>query len=423
MSSSRDAAPAGTFYTLVLLIGALQFGTLIGLLGFRVTGAVEWTLLGGLRDLLVLALLLQLIWLSLTRRQAGSLPASAAWSMLLVLVFALLALGSPSALNIALLNLRRLVLIPLLFAATVLIPWSTLQVSRLMALIVGSSVLVAVIGLAERFAPAALWTEYLRVDDYMLASTFDRFGALGFHGSGRFFSWDLEPWVGGPVRRLVSTYVEPTTLAAGLSAALCLALARHARGYSSGALIVLLVVAGLLTLSKAFLVFLLVLLAWRSLGWPNPRSVWSIALIGTTVGVLLTSFGLRDRAFEHSDGLVEAVRYLMEGNLLGQGIGGAGNFTDQGDDTGGESGLGNAIAQAGVFGLLPLFWLHAIARDLHQELVLRGDPGGGWLSMWLVFWLVSFLFSSSSQGVGGNALGFLMLALYTHHAARMSEPR
>lgn len=417
MGMARTVAPAATFYTLALLIVALQFGPLIGLLGFRATAAVEWTLIGGLRDILVLALLLQLAWLLLTRRHHATVATSAIWALVLVLVFALLALGSPSALNIALLNLRRLVLVPLLFVTVLLLPWSRSQWVSLMSLIVGSCVLVAVFGLLERMAPAELWTDWLRIDDYSAATSVDRFRALTFYESGRFFSWDLEPWLGVPLRRLISSYLEPTTLAAGLAAGLCLLLARRARGHDCTGLIALLMVAGAFTLSKAFLIFLLVLLAWRSVGWPGPRSVWSLTLVGSGLGIAATQLGLAERSFEHVSGLVEALQHVAQGNWLGEGIGGAGNYTDQGDDTGGESGLGNALAQAGLLGLLPLLWLHALARDLHRRTSERGDPGGAWVSMWLVFWLISFLFSASSQGVGGNALGFLMLALYLHPAA------
>ena len=47
----------------------------------------------------------------------------------------------------------------------------------------------------------------------------------------------------------------------------------------------------------------------------------------------------------------------------------------------------------------------------------QNDPGAPWLAAWLVFWLVCYLLSASSLGVGGNALDFMMLALYLRHTA------
>ena len=84
---------------------------------------------------------------------------------------------------------------------------------------------------------------------------------------------------------------------------------------------------------------------------------------------------------------------------------------------GDESGLGNAIAQVGLAGLLPLMWVRAMARDMLATGLARHDPGAPWLASWLVFWVLTFLFSASSQGVGGNALGFMALALYLHPAS------
>jgi len=401
----------------VALVILLQFGPAIGLAGFITTGDVQWTLIGVLRDVLVLSLLLHALFSRVSRHGAAVLPVSGRWAVVLVACYVLLSLFSDSAPNIVALNLRRLILVPMLFIAILLTPWSSAQVDGLFRLVVWTSGLVALLGIAERLAPESLWTEFLRVEEFTAANSADRFGSIGFYEGGRFFTWDFEPWLGQPVRRLVSTYIEPTTLAAGMAAALCVALARRARGHSADALVLLLLTAGALTLSKAFLIFLLVLLVWRAFGWPHPGSVGSMTLLATTAGIFTVSLGYSESSFAHVDGLVEALQVLADGHWLGSGIGAAGNYTDQANDTGGESGLGNTIAQAGLMGLLPLLWIHYLARDLMRASAARRDTGGVWLGMWLMFWLVSFLYSASSLGVGGNALGFMALALYLHPAS------
>jgi hypothetical protein len=406
-----------TYGLVIALLIALQFGPAIGLAGFLATGRIEWTLIGASRDVLVLALLLQLGVSQLIQPDRQNLMPSCRWALAMIVSYAILSLMSSSSLTVMALNLRRLVLIPILFVVVLHTPWSKVQIKWLFSFILSTSLLVAALGIAERLAPDRFWTDFLRVDEFTAANAADRFGAIGFYEGGRFFNWDVERWLGAPLRRMVSTYIEPTTLSAGLAAALCAALAKGARMQGAQGLVLLFLVAGILTVSKAFAIFLIVLITWRTIGWPQPTSVVSLTLVTSCLGFVVVHLGYSESTFEHVSGLVESLRSLVNGNLLGSGIGSAGNYSDQDNEIGGESGLGNAIAQAGLLGVLPLIWVRALSRDLAQAASRRGDPGGPWLAMWLMFWLVSFLFSASSLGVGGNALGFTLLALYLHPAS------
>jgi hypothetical protein len=402
----------------VLLVLALQFGPTIGLLGYLATADYRWTLQGAARDALVVALVGLAMLVVLTRTQAQRLPGSARWALAIVVIYSLLALLASSQPVLLALNLRRLVLVPLLFVAVLLIPWSPSQIDRLLALVITSSVVVALVGLAERFAPVVLWTDWLAIEQFTAANPLDRFGLNSFEESGRFFSWDLELWGHGPVRRMVSTYLEPTTLAAGMSVLLVLALALrpHAQGVSWAALLALL--CGVLTVSKGFVLFVALLLAWRLVGFPGPRHLVWLALVIVPAALLAVAGGLGPGPQAHLMGLESGLRHLAEGNLLGEGIGELGNYAATDDDTGAESGLGNAIAQVGVAAFLPLLWLRAVALEVLAASQKRRFKGGVWLAMWPLFWLTSYLFSASSLGVGGNALGFLVLALVLHPAWR-----
>lgn len=409
-------SPTVAWTLLVLLVLALQFGPFVGLLGFRLGDDPRWALTGALRDLAVAALVLCATQALLAAGQRRSLPRSALWALAMTTVYALLALLAGSDLLVLALNLRRLALVPLLFLALVVIPWTPTQVDRLFALVVGSCVCVALFGLVERLAPETLWTDWLEIERFTAANGLDRFGAIAYQDSGRFFSWDLESWTGAPWRRMVSTYLEPTTLAAAMAVLLVVARARHARGHGAWLLSVLALVCGLATLSKGFVLFLLLALAWRRLGIPSPRQL--LLLSGLACAAAAAGAALQlEGPLEHVAGLSSALHYLGEGNLLGQGIGNAGNYTEAEIDFGEESGLGNAIGQVGLAALLPLFWVAAIARDVLVAAAARSDPGGAWLAAWLLFWTVSYLFSASSLGVGGNALGFALLGLYLNPAS------
>lgn len=417
------------FGVLLLLMVSLQFGPAIGLLCYRATGSTGWSLIGGSRDALVLALVLLSAAALLASVTPPRLPASAVWALLLVAVYAGFALASEQPTVLVALNLRRLALVPLLYVALLLLPWSRLQLQRLTAFALGSSAVVAIAGLVERFSPDALWTGVLDVGSYMASNPLDPFGLLPFEASGRFFSWDLEPAFGLVLRRLVSTYLEPTTLAPTMALAMLAAFAASARlRHRQPALgaprwlaatplpALLFLVAGVLTVSKGFVVFLGLLLLWRWLGVPQPRQVFLLSLAGIALALLAADAGYTEGAFSHLAGLASAARHLADGHLLGEGLGAAGNYGVADTDVGAESGLGNGIAQVGLAALLPLLWVRAIAVELQRTALRRRDPGGPWLAAWLLFWFLTYLLSASSLGVGGNALGFALLALYLHPA-------
>jgi len=353
--------PTLPFVLAVLLVLALQFGPMLGLLGFRFTGAERWTLVGLARDVLVAALVLFGLRAALVGRRRW--PASMRWAVAIVLADLLFALLSSSALFVLAFNLRRLVLVPLLVMALWCIPWTPQQLRALLTLLITSSVLVALLGLVERALPVSLWTSVLDIDRYNAANAVDRFGAIAFEDSGRFYSWDLETWLHAPLRRMVSTYLEPTTLAAAMATAMTLALAQGARGRPAAGTTLLFGVCGLLTLSKGFVLFVPALLAWRLLGVPSPRQalLCALLLVAAAWGLSRLGWGAGAAAL-HVDGLLSALHYLSEGHLAGEGLGSAGNYTDSDSEIGAESGLGNVIAQVGVAALLPLFWVGALAR-------------------------------------------------------------
>jgi Glycosyl transferases group 1 len=299
---AEHPSPLLAFALAVLLLLALQFGPMVGLLGLRITGAERWTLVGLARDVLVAALVLCGLRAALAGQRRW--PASMRWALAIVLVDLLFALLSSSVLFVLAFNLRRLVLVPLLFMALWCIPWTPQQLRALLGLLFTSSVLVALLGLAERALPVSLWTTVLEIDRYNAANALDRFGAIAFEDSGRFYSWDLEPWLHGPLRRMVSTYLEPTTLAAAMATALVLALAQGARGRPAAGATLLFTVCGVLTLSKGFVLFLPALLAWRLLGLPSPRQalLCSLLLVAAAWGLSRLGYGAGAAAL-HVDGL------------------------------------------------------------------------------------------------------------------------
>jgi hypothetical protein len=322
-------APGPAYAVLVFLVLALQFGPMVGLVGFRLSGHEGWAWSGIVRDVAIVVLMAFALVAWPTQSRLRPLPPSARWALVLVLVYGLLALLTASGLLLTALNLRRLVLVPLLFVALQIIPWTPRQIDRLFALVVGSCAVVAAFGLVERLFAEDFWTEFLDIEAYTAANNFDRFGHLAYTESGRFFSTDFEAWTGAPLRRVISTYLEPTTLAASMAVLLVLALARQARGHPAGGLVVLALGCGLATLSKGYAAFLIVLLIWRALGVFSPRHLLVLALLAGALALAATRFQL-DGPLQHVAGLATALEYLAQGHWLGEGIGAAGNYSDAG---------------------------------------------------------------------------------------------
>jgi len=185
-------------------------------------------------------------------------------------------------------------------------------------------------------------------------------------------------------------------------------------------MLALLLACGALTLSKAFALFVVVLLAYRVTGLPSPRRLMLLAALGAGIALATQAAGFDQGKFEHVAGLATALRHVGQGQWLGEGIGNAGNYAGEGADereVGAESGLGNLLAQAGVVALAYIAWLQRAARDVLQRARCHADPAGPWVAAMLLGWFVSFLFSASSLGIGGNALIFMSVALFLRRAA------
>jgi len=405
------------YAALFALVLALQFSPIVGLIGYRLTGASGWSSMGIVRDALVLLLSAAVLLRSLFTLKLVRWTRSVAWAVITLVILATLALISTAEPIFVALNLRRLLIFPLLFFAVAAAQLSPGQILGLLRLILNTTVFVALFGIIEYFAPNQLWKDFFRVVDYFSSNPLDPFGALPFEESGRFFSWDLQGLLGGPVRRAVSTYLEPTTLAAALIVGVCLAAAQHRLRRKGAQLKLLLILAcGVLTLSKAFALFLIAMVLYVRYRVPFLRWIFTLTVIGFGFALLVQTIGLTAGMFEHVAGLATSITYVTSGHFLGEGIGNAGNYAAVGSDTeiGAESGLGNLLAQAGMVALIYIFWIQSLAVDVIKRARERRDPTGVYFASMVLGWFISFLFSASSLGIGGNALVFLALSLYLH---------
>lgn len=409
--------PLFAYWALVAFVLTLQFSPITGLIGYRITGDSGWSVIGIARDAIVILLGTVVLMRLLLTLRISRHTHSVTWAIFTLIVIGVLAILSTADLASIALNLRRLLMFPLILLTVAGAQLSQNQIVALLRFILNTTVLVAVFGVLEYFAPNSFWRDYLRVTEYYSSNPFDPFGTLPFEETGRFFSWDLQGLFGGPIRRSVSTYLEPTTLAAAFMCGICLA-ASECRSGQPGAKFRLFIIlaCGILTISKFLGLFLIVLIMYIRFKVPSPRWIFSLTITGAISAFWAQSVGFTEGKFEHIVGLATAIRHVRSGYIFGEGLGNAGNYAALGSDmeVGAESGLGNLIAQIGLASLVYLFWIQSLAKDVIRRSSERGDRIGVYFASMLLGWFISFMLSASSLGIGGNALVFLALGLYLH---------
>lgn len=259
---------------------------------------------------------------------------------------------------------RRLTVLPMIYAAARLQRVDGVMLRRYVGFLIAVGVLLAIFGLLERF-----WLEDLIWRDLIPTLHFYQMHqATGVTTStspeAGFNGLPLTYWVfdaGVPVRRLVSTSIEATTVA--MFFAVCTVVAMATRRWTEvrvGAT-VLLGVATFLTLGKGGIGVLLmgatylVAIHWlwaRHPGWITVAGFGTmLGLVGA--GVLLQAWGatslISTGAFLHLEGLIEGI-VVASSSLFGLGVGGGGGFATV--RTGAESAFGTMLVQLGWPGLL-----------------------------------------------------------------------
>ncbi len=339
------------------------------------------------------------------------------------------------------------------------------QLVQALRLLLAAALAVALFGLVERFLlDTSFWSD--QVDAITFYSRSAQGGLLPsawirpYQGipEGIFVAFPLDV----PVRRMVSTYLEPTTLGAFLALALLLLV--FVPGLVNGRnRLVFTAAAALLTLAVAATVsrgamqialigggIVLLLTAGRALR--RPLRLQSAVIVGAAglllVALLVSSFSfsqlpnrreqlqdvlsarvvsglepvpkappteepLNEGARAHVNGLTSGLNRMLD-DPAGAGLGAAGAWS-QAPEVGSESTVGTLAAQLGVPGLALwlAFYAALIGALLQAALRLRGEGERLWSDLTLVLaaalagLFFTAWFSESASGLLGNAFFFL----------------
>jgi hypothetical protein len=348
----------------------------------------------------------------------------APWSLrivdLLALGFCLVVLVgvvlSPAPAMERILYARRLTILPVVYLGVRLMPWRPADARPLLYVVAAAAAAAAVFGLAERLAGETLiWRQLIPAAFYYHQSALADLSARGtdFPYLGLPVTFWQFSTSGLPERRLVSTFLEATTLASFLALATLLISTTFRRSVGGLALVALTGAATILTLSKAGWAILAVGFAYLVVIAVVPRlrePRWLLSMAAGVVGGLIVlavaveASGATTGALAHFTGLKQGIESVLA-TPFGHGVGIGGNFGAT--DVGAESTFGVMLVQMGAIGLvLWSAWLLGLA-------VACGRFAGEWdgsrlvmaaMSAALIAFFATAALTESAGGLLGNWL-------------------
>jgi len=204
----------------------------------------------------------------------------------------------------------------------------------------------------------------------------------------------------------VSIFLDPTLLSSFIIAVLPIFLYR--RGSTNKMASFLLIIIGILTISKAFFLALFIFILY-DIFQINTRISIIIIILTIAITYFLFNIGLNVGMFAHIAGLFTSIEEIINGKILGIGFGMAGNYGEL--DVGGESGFGSMLGNMGIFAFHYLIIIFSILRNL--EKIYKKTNYYLYKSVYvsLFAWTTVMLYSESAFGITGNALIFLLAGL------------
>ena len=323
---------------------------------------------------------------------------------------------SPAPATERILYARRLTILPVVYLGVRLMPWQPADARPLLYVVALAAASAAVFGLVERLAGETLiWRQLIPAAFYYHQSALADLSARGtdfpYLGLPVTF-WQFSA-SGLPERRLVSTFLEATTLASFLALGTLLMATTLRRSVVGLALVAVTGAATILTLSKAGWATLAVGFAYLVVIAVIPRlrePRWLLSMAAGVVGGLIVlavaveASGATTGALAHFTGLKQGIESVLV-TPFGHGVGIGGNFGAT--DVGAESTFGVMLVQMGAIGLvLWSAWLLGLA-------VACGMFAGEWdgsrlvmaaMSAALIAFFATAALTESAGGLLGNWL-------------------
>jgi hypothetical protein len=291
--------------------------------------------------------------------------------------------------------------------------------SRLNRLVNFIILMIVLLGLLEYFViPLYVWDEFLKIRDFWAMTSIDPWSMVSLEQSGRFYSWDLLILGIEKVRRLVSIFADPTIFASFLYTLMPFIVFKDKKEGKDYIVILLSLLAGALSLSKAFYLSSLIWLFFILRG-----KIKGYYILYLTAGIFILSFLILEFVpseygfIAHILGMTHSLQLLSDGIIFGLGLGRGGNYALLGevsyDIMGGESGLGAMFSQIGIFTISFIFFIYFLLKKLSILYYKTSNYIFKSAYISLFTWYSIFLLSESSLATTGNTLIFCISGVLT----------
>lgn len=291
--------------------------------------------------------------------------------------------------------------------------------SRLNRLVNCIILMIVLIGLLEYFViPLYVWDEFLKIRDFWAMTSIDPWSMVSLEQSGRFYSWDLFIFGMEKARRLVSIFADPTIFASFLYTLMPFIVFKDKKEGKDYIVILLSLLAGALSLSKAFYLSLLIWLFFILRG-----KIRGHYILYLTAGILILGFLILELIpseygfIAHVLGMIHSLQLLYDGIIFGLGLGRGGNYASltevSYDIIGGESGFGAMFSQIGIFTIFFILFIYFLLKKLSILYYKTSHYIFKSAYISLFTWYSIFLLSESSLATTGNTLIFYIVGILT----------
>ncbi|WP_108869586.1 hypothetical protein [Aquimarina aquimarini] len=290
--------------------------------------------------------------------------------------------------------------------------------------IIGISLFICLFGLIEYFLPDYFWDEWLSLPKYWNNDT-QGLEIESIKQTGRGYTSDLYFLYKKKFRRMLSVFLEPSTLGSFFSYIFAFFYFSNKFNYKK-IFLILILLCGMMVFSKIFILSILLIIAIDYF-----RMNLKLIFLGMTpllifLGYTVTNSTFIHGSFSHIVGVYTGFEIAMN-KLFGMGLGMAGNRPMNpstnivNGENGAESGFGNVVAQIGVGGLIISIILYLLMVRSYKIYKLSGNSDYLGISAMILVYYLNYNLSASSLALSGNFIVFILAGVYLNRGVLMKK--